>query len=248
MQPYIVKPNDTLFLIAKEFNVPLAQLIEANPQITNPNLIHEGQTIMIPDMPAVPELIGVMLNDAIHIIEDIIMGDWQNANSRVNELRTLMNNLAPTLQEAKVPNNVVFGMNAAIRNLEQNIMQRRNFPAMSQANQITQLIADALDFFNVIIPPDVLRLSYFARQIILNVEQNDWPEAHQNYRRALTVWQRIRPELETDYVRDVSNFDQGLENINESINRRDYREAINSANRMLELINVIAADFEQKYT
>ncbi|MDD3169920.1 MAG: LysM domain-containing protein [Eubacteriales bacterium] len=247
MQPYIVKPNDTLYLIAKEFNVPLAQLIEANPHITNPNLIYEGQTIMIPDMPAVPEQIGDIMTEAIAVIEDIVMVDWESANRRINGIRTLMNNLAPMLQEAKVPNTVIFGMNAAIRNTEQNISQRRTFPAMSQANQITQLLADALDFFNVIIPPDVLRLAYFARQMIVNVEQNDWAEAHQNYRRALTVWQRIQPELESGYVQDVSNFDQVFERINESINRRDYLTAINNANRMLELTDVIAADFEQLY-
>ncbi len=248
MQQYIVKPNDTLFLIAKEFNVPLAQLIEANPQIENPNLIDVGQTIFIPTLPAVPDQIDTMLSTALNIIEDIIMMDWQTANSRVNELRTLMNNLTPMLREAKVPNNVIFGLNAAIRNTEQNIAQRRAFPAMSQANQITQLIADVLDFFNVIFPPDILRLAYFARQIILNVEQNDWPEALQNYRRALAVWQRIRPELETDYARDVSNFDQGLNDVNASIDRRDYRSAINGANRMMELLTMIAADFEQRYT
>lgn len=248
MQQYIVKPNDTLFLIAKEFNVPLAQLIEANPQIENPNIIEIGQIITIPTLPAVPDQIDTMLSTALSIIEDIIMMDWQTPISRVNELRTVMNNLAPILQEAKVPNNVIFGLNAAIRNTEQNIAQRRAFPAMSQANQITQLIADVLDFFNVIIPPDVLRLAYFARQIIFNVEQNDWAEAFQNYRRALAVWQRIRPELATDYGRDVSNFDQVLDDLNESIDRRDYRNAINRADRMMELINVIGADFEQRYT
>ena len=248
MQQYIVKPNDTLFLIAKEFNVPLAQLIEANPQIENPNLIDVGQIIIFPTLPAVPDQIDTMLSAVVNIIEDIIMMDWQTANSRVNELRTLMNSLTPMLQEAKVPNNVIFGLNAAIRNAEQNIAQRRAFPAMSQANQITQLIADALDFFNVILPPDILRLSYFARQIIFNVEQNDWAEARQNYRRALAVWQRIRPELESDYGREVSNFNQVQDDINESIDRRDYRNAINGANRMLEFLNVIAAAFEQRYT
>lgn len=247
MQPYIVKPNDTLFLIAKEFNVPLAQLIEANPHITNPNLIYEGQTIMIPDMPAVPAQIGDILSLVNQTIEDVVMADWDSANRRVNEIRTRMNDLAPMLQDAQVPNHVIFGINAAIRNTEQNIAQKRAFPAMSQANQITQLMSDALDFFNVVVPPDVLRLGYFARQIILNVEQNDWAEAHQNYRRALTVWQRIRPELTSGYAQDVASFDRVLEDINESINRRDYRMAINGALRMLELTNVISANFEQLY-
>jgi len=248
MQQYIVKPKDTLFLIAKEFDVPLAQLINANPQITNPNLIHEGQTIIIPDLPPIPDQIGIIETNALNIIDDIIMADWQSANSRVNQIRTVMNDLVPILQAAQVPNDVTFGLNAAIRILEQNILQRRAFSAISQANHITQLIADALDFFNVIIPTDVMRLAFFARQIIVNVEQNDWAEAYQNYRRALTVWQRIRPELESAYVSDVSDFDQVFNALNESIDRRDYQAAINNANRMLELTDVIAADFEQLYT
>lgn len=248
MQQYIVKPNDTLFLIAKEFDVPLAQLINANPQIANPNLIHEGQTIIIPDLPPIPDQMGTLESNALSIIEDIIMGDWQSAIGRVNTIRTTMNGLVPILQAAQVPNDVVFGMNAAIRTLEQNLLQRRTFSAISQANHITQLIADALDFFNVIIPTDIMRLAFFARQIIVNVEQNDWAEAFQNYRRALAVWQRIKPELERGYAGDVSDFDQAFNAVNESMDRRNYQAAINNANRMLELINVITADFEQLYT
>jgi LysM repeat protein len=248
MQQYVVKPNDTLFLIAKEFDVPLAQLIKANPQIENPNLIYEGQTIIIPDMPSIPEQIAVVETEAMNVIEDIIMGDWDSAYDRINVIRTAMNNLTPILREAEVPNNVITGMTTAIRTLEQNILQRRTFSALSQANRITQLIADALDFFNVIIPTDLRRLAFFARQMIINVEQNDWNEALQNYRRAMTVWERIRPELEEAYGTDVMNFNQVMNDILASIDRRDYQTAINNAVRMLELINVLADRFEQMYT
>ena len=248
MQQYTVKPNDTLFLIAKEFDVPLAQLIKANPQIENPNLIYEGQTIIIPDMPTVPEQVSFIETNAMNTMEDIIMAEWISAYNRINEVRTAMNNLIPALQEAQVPGSVISGLNSAIRTLEQNILQRRTFSALSQANRITQLLADALDYFNVIIPTDVRRLAYFARQMIINVEQNDWDEARQNYRRAMSVWEKIKPELANSYARDVADFDQVLNDINASADRRDYRLAINNAVRMLELINVLASDFKQLYT
>ncbi|OEH84397.1 hypothetical protein BHU72_09260 [Desulfuribacillus stibiiarsenatis] len=45
---YVVKPGDTMYKIAKRFNVPLEVLIAANPQISNPDLIYPGQIIMIP--------------------------------------------------------------------------------------------------------------------------------------------------------------------------------------------------------
>ncbi len=248
MQQYIVKPSDTLFLIAKEFDVPLAQLIKANPQITNPNLIYEGQTILIPNLPEIPDQIGIIETNALNIIDDIVMADWQSAYGRIGNIRTAMNNVTPILQEAEVPNHVISGLNTAIRALEQNILQRKTFSAISQANRITQLIADALDYFNVIIPTDLRRLAFFARQIIVNVEQNDWEEARENHKRAMIVWQRIRPELADGYVSDVSNFEQVMNDLEASMDRMDYQGAINNAARMLELIDVLAYDFEQLYT
>lgn len=248
MQEYIVKPNDTLFLIARQFNVPLAQLINANPQIRNPNVIEIGQTIIIPDVPEVPEELPVIESNAISIIDDIYQEDWQSAEQRVNEIRTAMNNVTPALQEAQVPNDVIFGLNTAIRTLEQNVIRRSAYPAISQANRITQLLADAMDLFNVVIPTDVMRLAYFARQIIVNVEQNDWAEAQQNYRRALTVWERMFPALQPDYALDVNNFNQLLLDMNEAINRRDYQAALNTAGLMLMMVDEIETDFMEQNT
>lgn len=248
MQQYIVKPNDTLYLIAKQFDVPLAQLIKANPQIKNPNMIEIGQTIIIPSMPEVPDELGVIESNAVGIIDDIYLEDWQGADRRVNDIRTAMNNVTPAMQAAEVPNNVITGLNAAIRALEQNVAQRRAYPAISQANRITQLLADVLDFFNVVIPPDVMRLSYFARQIIINVEQNDWAEAHQNYRRALSLWERMIPELQPNFATDVDDFNRILQAMDDAINRRDYQAALNTANRMLDMIDEIETDFQQQNT
>ena len=45
---YIVQPGDTLTLIALRFNIPVGALLQANPQITNPDLVYPGQIIAIP--------------------------------------------------------------------------------------------------------------------------------------------------------------------------------------------------------
>ncbi len=45
---YTVKKGDTLSAIAKAYGLTLQQLLEANPQIKNPNLIKVGQVIKIP--------------------------------------------------------------------------------------------------------------------------------------------------------------------------------------------------------
>jgi len=45
---YTVQPGDSLWKIAVKYQVGISELIAANPQITNPNLIHPNQRITIP--------------------------------------------------------------------------------------------------------------------------------------------------------------------------------------------------------
>jgi LysM repeat protein len=55
---YIVQPGDYLTEIALQFNVTLSALLQANPQIGDPNLIYPGQVIQIPAPGAVIPITG----------------------------------------------------------------------------------------------------------------------------------------------------------------------------------------------
>jgi len=45
---YVVRPGDTLWAIANRLGVSLPQLLAANPQVQNPNLIYVGQRLTVP--------------------------------------------------------------------------------------------------------------------------------------------------------------------------------------------------------
>jgi predicted chitinase len=49
MPRYVVQAGDTLGHIAQQHGITLSALLQANPEITNPNLIRPGQTINIPE-------------------------------------------------------------------------------------------------------------------------------------------------------------------------------------------------------
>jgi LysM repeat protein len=49
---YTVAPGDTLYILSTRFGTPLNDIVAANPQITNPDLIFPGQRICIPLPPA----------------------------------------------------------------------------------------------------------------------------------------------------------------------------------------------------
>jgi LysM repeat protein len=47
-QTYVVQSGDTMSKIANKFHVPLQTLINANPQIKNPNKLQIGDQVIIP--------------------------------------------------------------------------------------------------------------------------------------------------------------------------------------------------------
>lgn len=51
-QVYTVQPGDSLWKIAVRFQVGLSEIISANPQFRNPNLIYPGQRVTIPNLDA----------------------------------------------------------------------------------------------------------------------------------------------------------------------------------------------------
>lgn len=56
MKIHIVKQGDTLYALSQKYGVPLQKIIEANPQISNPEALNVGDKVKIPAAPAsVPE-------------------------------------------------------------------------------------------------------------------------------------------------------------------------------------------------
>jgi morphogenetic protein associated with SpoVID len=47
---YTIESGDTLWCLSCKFNVPYEELLNVNPQITNPNFVYIGQIINIPSI------------------------------------------------------------------------------------------------------------------------------------------------------------------------------------------------------
>lgn len=68
---YAVQPGDTIYLIAKRFNVNIDVLIDANPQVINPDQIFPGLVLCIPDQ----QLGGMEPESCSGFIYTVMTGD-----------------------------------------------------------------------------------------------------------------------------------------------------------------------------
>lgn len=68
---YAVQPGDSIYLIAQRFNINIDALLNANPQVTNPDQIFPGLVLCIPDQ----ELGGMPPADCSGFIYTVMQGD-----------------------------------------------------------------------------------------------------------------------------------------------------------------------------
>jgi LysM repeat protein len=66
---YVVQPGDTLRIIANRIGVTVVDILNANPNITNPSLIYVGQVIYLPG--AVASYYTVQRGDTLRIIANL---------------------------------------------------------------------------------------------------------------------------------------------------------------------------------
>jgi LysM repeat protein len=57
MTQYVIQGGDTLYSIARHFEITLEQLLAANPQILNPDKIYPGQSVIIPSTSPAPGML-----------------------------------------------------------------------------------------------------------------------------------------------------------------------------------------------
>lgn len=59
---YTVQPGDSLWKIAVRYQVGLSEIISANPQFSNPNLIYPGQKVTIPRIISIKQVEQQVIN------------------------------------------------------------------------------------------------------------------------------------------------------------------------------------------
>lgn len=66
---YTVRPGDTMFRIANQYGLSLQSVINANPQVTNPNILFPGQQLCIPAIVTPPPPEPFCANGTIYTVQ-----------------------------------------------------------------------------------------------------------------------------------------------------------------------------------
>jgi len=245
MHRYIVKPYDSLNSIANRFGVTYTQLLAANPQILRHNYIAVGQIMSIPSIPIsaiAPEQLQAIIASAEGIIDDINNQDWNNAGDKVILIKSDFAELEPMIITS-IPPNLIYNLNNAIINLEEEVAMKNSYESRVQANLITLYISYILDYYKTEIPACIVRLKYSGREIILNVENNNWSSANDSLDFINVVWENFQKKVPSGHERDINEFSQIIASLGRFIENQDSAQTIKTANDMLDKIAALEEIF-----
>lgn len=243
---YIVHPGDTLNKIAKQFRVPYSLLISTNPQILHHNYITVGQIMSIPGVPisviAPTQLEAIELN-AENIMDAIDMQDWNIANSELSIIKNNFSELKPILQSNLISPSLIYRLDIAITNLDEEIASKREYESRAQANLITLYASYILDYFKTEIPTNFNKLKFSGREIILNAEKNDWDSIDDNIDYVNVIWKDLQTKFPSGNNQLIIEFNQIIDSLGQYIKSKDSAQTINKANDMLEKIDTLEENF-----
>jgi uncharacterized YkwD family protein/spore coat assembly protein SafA len=140
---YIVKPNDTLWKIAKDHNISLNELLALNPQITNPSLIFPGQTINIPSIISEPSEIKALEQEVIRLVNEERTRIGRKALTENDKL----SNVARIKSQDFINNNY-FSHNSPTYGSPSEMLRRFNIPFTAIAENIGQGQQSAREVMN----------------------------------------------------------------------------------------------------
>ncbi len=153
METYTIMPGDTMWHIATKYGIGVNELLTANPQITNPNLIFPGQTINIPSTSAL--MYTIMPGDTMwHIATKYGIGvnELLVANPQITKPNLIFPGQTINIPEVtSVPDT-----SDDIRALESEVVRlvnieraRANRPALVESNEISNVArVKSEDFIN----------------------------------------------------------------------------------------------------
>ena len=186
-----------------------------------------------------PRQLDELETAAEDIMDDAGAGNWTKAQQKVDTMKKDLTALGPVFQSAGVPSSLVAGIQTPLKSLEQKVKSKDAMGTKVQANQITKVIPDVFDYFQVTTPTDLGRLDYLGREVALNAQQGDWTAAGSNMTQIKQVWARLKPNLNTAAQKNADSFESSVNTLSGDVQKQNATAVAKDSTTLLDKVGVL---------
>lgn len=188
---------------------------------------------------ALPAQLDELESAAEDIMDDADSGDWAKAQQKVDTIKKDLAALEPVFQSAGVSSSLIDGIKTPLASLEQQVGAKNALEVKVQANQITKVIPDIYDSFQVAMPTDLGRLDYLGREVALNAQKGDWTAAASSMGEIENVWARLKPNLNSTAQQSAADFESSVNALASDVGKQDANAVSTDSTALLDKVDVL---------
>jgi hypothetical protein len=187
----------------------------------------------------IPAEVRAIEEAAEDAIDQVFADNWTEVSADATSIEDDWQTFLSSAQADGVSDGQKSDMAAAISAMREASRLRDGLDARQGANNVSEVIIDVFDLFQVTIPTDVGRLDYLERQVIIDAEQDDWDAVGEDVVRVRETFDGVRGEVETaGGLEQTQAFDESIVKQEELAAARD-RAITEEATVGLELVDAL---------
>lgn len=122
--------------------------------------------------------------------------DWNQIEKSVEAIHTAWNNFEPDAEVEGISPEDISGFEDRLNTLTEHIMSRAEEETLSVANELYSYYPEFMNLYKHKQPPEVKKMKFLARQMLLYGQQDKWPEAKALIADMRRAWQTAKARMQ----------------------------------------------------
>ena len=139
----------------------------------------------------------------------------------VEDMHYQWNNLMPEAIQKGANNDLVNHFDSALNNLSSTVKSKNQTEIMMAANRLYAYIPDLYSLFQTKSSPQIKRMRYYSRGVILNASAADWDQADADMNSLKSVWALYKNSLSKDQQDLANKLDLSIYELEKVVKERN---------------------------
>jgi len=147
---------------------------------------------------------------------------WEQALKDVEKIHIEWNDYIAQAAKDGVSKNNIDSFDNTLNKFTNLIIMKNKEEALISANSLTYSLINFWAYYKSDVPPDVLKLKYFVRNVIFYSAVNKWDKVIENFNAGKSLFQAIRATSEKEQQEKVNKIDFSIQELEKVIKIKDY--------------------------
>ena len=224
---HIISAFFTLAILLSACGNPQAQTISMQNVSTAPNGV-------------VPDTLATIEAKAEDIIDLVPGGEWSRVNSDILAIEKAWEIYTPQATNDGASQALQDGFTEALSKLKSTAASQDKIGTLQASNDLSAVVVELFDLYHPLIPADIGRLDVLERQIILDVENQNFTAGTKTFAKTITVWEQVKPSILAHSGQSVvEQFDNSLAVQSTALKAQDGSTLIDEARNGLEIVDAM---------